>query len=1219
MLIALDDGQNRAGKYLIEYTHTKTGDYRDDCPSTENGVDRFACPTADAYGRFLCIDDQHICNGYTDCPRGEDEDTMSCMFYKSHSLCLSMYYYRLIGACPLLWILGTFSVSLSLLGWTLLHRGLPSFEDPLVGFESTTTTTTVATPDDFPAATATAKPKRRNRFRNGKRRKQNSRRRNAEVNDLSKGLLELQSIRDLCTLDSLTIAQNGPGFHFAHYCETRGGEGRCCRSWSVPNYILLLAGKKEDDCRQITEADVTNFVRLLADCAPFYAENYLSEECAEGRTAACPNVPEHCTAHENLVFTVLHYLVDFRFLNVHQLKEQGQGQGQGQGQQQSLSNASTATSSTGFQLNNGTYQQQQLPFHYHLSSTSIFLPMAKSSKLLAYYRAITQLRLSTLAGSVQVVAADLGCKESLFSEALVSDLALLALSSTIIFGSLLAYTRSLLLTATALLTNIASLGTAYYLYSVLFGVAFFPFLNLLSLIILIGIGSDNALIYCKAWSCVAMLVRENSNGGGTDENGASNNSRTTYFGYEANRAEKRRSVGGSGGGRPLNLLKPKLFSRWSSKADAFSTFLFQRVILRLVFNYRHLLAATFLLLALASSLAVFYKPGLQLPTTAEFQVFSSAHLFERYDLKYQHEFWFSRLSVEKPPNSQAPRSSSSSPESTSPNHHQPLTNNNNNNNNHNLVLPIRLVFGVLPLDTGDHLDPFRRGTLTFDPAFNLSSPESQQWLLALCTDLRAQPFFRPTMGPLLSNCFIETFKAWMEERRCREELIGSSSSFSSSSSFNTSKEGETEAEVEIEDRFPCCQASTFPYEPAVFDRCLVEVVERLHRTPSYLFTLNGRSAGPRAGQGCFKSKPSSSKLNFNSYIFSSPTPSPSPFPRVKAVVIEYDSVFDAFTTGRSFEEMATFWRSVDQWLAEQLASAPEGLRSSGWFVTGSSEFFALQSALSAGVHRSLVISVGLAFGTLILTTASLRLSLLSTLSIACTIFTTIGALVVLADWRLNVIESITISLTIGLAIDATLHYTIVYRMLAKGNHLLGIQMTLARVGSPVAMGALTTFLAGSVMQLFSSILAYVQIGTFLMVLSVVSWLFSTLFHLSLLSIFGAPSRSEGRSVLAKLKCLWSKVFALKRFEGGNHSVSPAETEFSVSPPSLPKTTTTVASSSQPSSTSLSNESFEYIPRSDNSADHSAIANNNNELCYTTSTTKPPAPRPNNAFLRVTSI
>ncbi|KAJ6215431.1 hypothetical protein RDWZM_009931, partial [Blomia tropicalis] len=54
-----------------------------ECPSSDSGIDRFACPSPDIYGRFLCIDDQHICNGYMDCPKGEDEDTMSCMFYKS--------------------------------------------------------------------------------------------------------------------------------------------------------------------------------------------------------------------------------------------------------------------------------------------------------------------------------------------------------------------------------------------------------------------------------------------------------------------------------------------------------------------------------------------------------------------------------------------------------------------------------------------------------------------------------------------------------------------------------------------------------------------------------------------------------------------------------------------------------------------------------------------------------------------------------------------------------------------------------------------------------------------------------------------------------------------------------------------------------------------------------------------------------------------------------
>lgn len=49
-------------------------------------MDRFACPTMDGYGRYLCIDDQHICDGTRDCPKGEDEDPKSCMFYKSVSV-----------------------------------------------------------------------------------------------------------------------------------------------------------------------------------------------------------------------------------------------------------------------------------------------------------------------------------------------------------------------------------------------------------------------------------------------------------------------------------------------------------------------------------------------------------------------------------------------------------------------------------------------------------------------------------------------------------------------------------------------------------------------------------------------------------------------------------------------------------------------------------------------------------------------------------------------------------------------------------------------------------------------------------------------------------------------------------------------------------------------------------------------------------------------------
>lgn len=54
-----------------------------ECPSAEDGMERFACPSPDRMGRYRCIDDHVLCDGFIDCPQGEDEDRMSCMFYKT--------------------------------------------------------------------------------------------------------------------------------------------------------------------------------------------------------------------------------------------------------------------------------------------------------------------------------------------------------------------------------------------------------------------------------------------------------------------------------------------------------------------------------------------------------------------------------------------------------------------------------------------------------------------------------------------------------------------------------------------------------------------------------------------------------------------------------------------------------------------------------------------------------------------------------------------------------------------------------------------------------------------------------------------------------------------------------------------------------------------------------------------------------------------------------
>ncbi|XP_043234801.1 uncharacterized protein LOC122388083 [Amphibalanus amphitrite] len=54
-----------------------------ECPPASDGMERFACPTADYHGRYRCIDDHMLCNGYRDCPGSEDEDRKNCMFYKT--------------------------------------------------------------------------------------------------------------------------------------------------------------------------------------------------------------------------------------------------------------------------------------------------------------------------------------------------------------------------------------------------------------------------------------------------------------------------------------------------------------------------------------------------------------------------------------------------------------------------------------------------------------------------------------------------------------------------------------------------------------------------------------------------------------------------------------------------------------------------------------------------------------------------------------------------------------------------------------------------------------------------------------------------------------------------------------------------------------------------------------------------------------------------------
>uniref|UniRef100_A0A1A9UVL1 Uncharacterized protein n=1 Tax=Glossina austeni TaxID=7395 RepID=A0A1A9UVL1_GLOAU len=75
-IIALS-GRTVANRQFVDQQYVRQ------CPTAMDGMERFACPTPDVQGRYRCIDDHVLCDGFIDCPEGEDEDRRSCMFYKT--------------------------------------------------------------------------------------------------------------------------------------------------------------------------------------------------------------------------------------------------------------------------------------------------------------------------------------------------------------------------------------------------------------------------------------------------------------------------------------------------------------------------------------------------------------------------------------------------------------------------------------------------------------------------------------------------------------------------------------------------------------------------------------------------------------------------------------------------------------------------------------------------------------------------------------------------------------------------------------------------------------------------------------------------------------------------------------------------------------------------------------------------------------------------------
>lgn len=307
------------------------------------------------------------------------------------------------------------------------------------------------------------------------------------------------------------------------------------------------------------------------------------------------------------------------------------------------------------------------------------------------------------------------------------------------------------------------------------------------------------------------------------------------------------------------------------------------------------------------------------------------------------------------------------------------------------------------------------------------------------------------------NCFIENVIRTMD-RRCVDPMS-------------------------LEDRSPCCDTASFPYEPHVFDRCLPDVIAILYDSPRYVF-LPG-VGGPKFGRD----------------TVGNGTADEDP-PVVRALVVEFES---NQPYSMSYTDLAEFRNTVEIWFALAMRSAPEGMQRA-WFISELS-FFDLQATLSTDTLYAIAVAMVVSLVVLMLVTLNLLISLLAIVTVTLTIFSTI-AILVLMDWKLNVLESISVSTAIGLTIDFSLHYGNNYRWCPESSREAATKYSLTRMIGPTAMAALTTGAAGAFM-LPSRVLPYIQIGKFLVIVMTVSWLYATFFFMSTLRVIG-PTNGFGQ-------------------------------------------------------------------------------------------------------------
>lgn len=182
-------------------------------------------------------------------------------------------------------------------------------------------------------------------------------------------------------------------------------------------------------------------------------------------------------------------------------------------------------------------------------------------------------------------------------------------------------------------------------------------------------------------------------------------------------------------------------------------------------------------------------------------------------------------------------------------------------------------------------------------------------------------------------------------------------------------------------------------------------------------------------------------------------------------------------------------------------------------------FSCFPQVLVKSAVNGIVMGLCLTLPLLIIMTTNWIVALMCCLTISLIIVGVIG-IIPLAGWKLGILESLNLTLVVGLAVDYVVHLADGYVRSQKHSRVDKVRETLGHVGISVLSGACTT-IGASIFMLFAQILFFFQFGIFMFCTIGLSIFYALFFFTTLLSLLG-PEGNTG-SILPLVRYVRDKL------------------------------------------------------------------------------------------------